>query len=195
MNKLKELSELFSNIPGISSKIAQRLAISIIEKPEIGLNLEKIVEISSDLEKDELTGLIIPKGTKANDNKEKDVLLILETNKEVLNVINKTNSNKSIFILDMANKRDFKNTESVLKRLFTILREYETREILFLLSPSVESELIMRVIKEEMVNEKLPIKPKLTRLSMGIPFGGSIEFSDERTMKAAIDNREELSKK
>ncbi len=52
----------------------------------------------------------------------------------------------------------------------------------------------MRVIKEEMVNESFLIKPKLTRIQMGIPFGGSIEFSDERTMKAAIENREEIIK-
>lgn len=195
MSKLKELSDLFSNIPGISSKIAQRLAISVVENPDIAKNLDNIVNISSELTKDELTGLIIPSNTKANEDKEKDVLLILETNKEVLSVINKTNSNKAIFILDMENKRDFKNTESVLKRLFDVLREYESKEILFLLSPSIESELIMRVIKEEIANEKLPIKPKLTRLSMGIPFGGSIEFSDERTMKAAIDNREVINKK
>lgn len=194
MSSLKELTALFVDIPGISTKMAQRLAIAVVEKPEIANNLENIVKLSESLVKDELTGLIIPKDTKANENKDKDVLLIIETNNEVLNVINKTNSTKSMFILDMSNKRDFKNTEKVLKRLFTVLREYETREILFLLAPSIESELIMRVIKEEIQNEKLPIKPKLTRIQMGIPFGGSIEFSDERTMRAAIDNKVEVDK-
>ncbi len=193
MNNLKELTNLFSEIPGISTKIAQRLSIAIVEKPEIAINLEKITNLSKNLIKDELTGLIIPANSKPNENKEKDVLLIIESNNEVLNILEKTRSNKSMFILDMVNKRDFKNTEKVLKRLFTVLENYETREILFLLSPSIESELIMRVIKEELENIKLPIKPKLTRLQMGIPFGGSIEFSDERTMKAAIENREDMN--
>lgn len=192
MSSLKELTALFADIPGISKKIAQRLAIAVIENKEISINLEKITDLSKSLVKDELTGLIIPKDSVANENKEKDVLLVVETNNEVLNVLDKTNSTKSMFILDMTNKRDFKNTEQVLKRLFAVLREYESKEILFLLVPSIESELIMRVIKEELENEKLPTKPKLTRIQMGIPFGGSIEFSDERTMKAAIEKREEI---
>lgn len=195
MSNLKELTSLFAEIPGISSKIAQRLAIAVIEKPEIANNLEKIVNLSESLIKDELTGLIIPKGSEANEGKEKDVLLVIESNNEVLNILNKTNSTKSMFILDMVNKRDFKNTEKALERLFAVLRKYESREVLFLLAPSIESELIMRVVKEELQNEKLPIRPKLTRLQMGIPFGGSIEFSDERTMKAAIENRKDMNHK
>lgn len=195
MNNLKEIMTLFSDIPGISTKMAQRLAIASIENPSIMNNLEKIVNIGETLIKDELTGLIVPKGTIANENKEKDVLLIIETNNEVINVLNKTNSTKSMFILNMKNKRDFKNTKDVLERLFSVLEKYETREIIFLLSPSIESELIMRVIKEELKNVKLPVKPKLTRLKMGIPFGGSIEFSDERTMMAAMENREEMEDK
>ncbi len=189
-NKLKQITELFKSMPGISTKISERLAIQTIEDPQLIEIMSQIIEKSHSLKKDELTGLIIPEGSIANENKEKDILLILETNKDVNNVLNKTHSTKSIFILDMKNKRDFKNTENLLKRLFNVISEYKPKEVLFLLTPSIESELIMRVVKEEIIKTDIEQKPELTRLSMGIPFGGSIEFSDERTIREAMNKRE-----
>ncbi|BDU67356.1 MAG: recombination protein RecR [Candidatus Tyloplasma litorale] len=191
-NKLRNITELLRDLPGISLKNAERLAIKLVEDKSLLDILNKLNQEINLLKKDELTGLIIEKDAIANENKDKDLLIILESNKDLNNVLLKTNTNKSFFILDMENKRDFQNMEKLLERLFKCIKEYNPKEVLFLLSPSIESELVMRVVKEEMPKnfnqEKLP---KLTRLSMGIPFGGSIEFSDERTIREAMKKREE----
>ncbi len=188
--KLDDITEFLRDLPGISLKQAERLAIQLIEKPELSNNLSNILDITKQLHKDELTGLIINKDEIANDNKEKDMLLVIESNRDVNNILKKTRTTKSMFVLGIENKRDFKSTQLILDRLFKIIKDYNTQEILFLLSPSIESELIMRVIKEEIVNQEFTTTPKLTRLSMGIPFGGSIEFSDERTIREAMSKRE-----
>ncbi len=190
-NKIREITEKLRDLPGISLKLAERLAISIAENPELGENIANIRELSKDLSKDPLTGLIIDKNEEPNANKDKDILLIVDSNRDVNNILEKTKTTKSIFIVGMENKRDFDSTQKILDRLFKVVEMYNTQEILFLLSPSIESELIMRVIKEEIVKTNLKTIPKLTRLSMGIPFGGSIEFSDERTIKEAMNKREE----
>ncbi len=191
MNNLKDITDLIRSLPGMSLKTSERLAINLIEnKHEHIPTLEKIVSLSQPLIKDELTGLIISKGEEANNNKEKDMLLVVESNKDIFNILEKTNLNKSIFILGIKNKRDFSNTKKVLDRLFEVIKSYNTKEVLFLLTPSIESELIMRVAKEELEKENIQEKPIITRLSMGIPFGGSIEFSDERTIKEAVSKRE-----
>lgn len=189
--KLNNITEFLRDLPGISLKQAERLAIQLIEKPELLDSLSNVINNAKDLHKDHDTGLIVNNDEIPNKNKDKDVLLIIESNRDVNNILKKTRTNKSIFVLGMNNKRDFKSTESVLDRLFKVVKEYNTKEILFLLSPSIESELIMRVIKEEIVKIELIEQPKLTRLSMGIPFGGSIEFSDERTIREAMEKREE----
>ncbi len=188
--KLDDITEYLRDLPGISLKQAERLAIQLVEKPELSNNLTNILDITKQLHKDELTGLIINKDEIANDNKEKDMLLVIESNRDVNNILKKTRTTKSMFVLGIENKRDFKSTQLILDRLFKIIKDYNTQEILFLLSPSIESELIMRVIKEEIVNQEFATTPKLTRLSMGIPFGGSIEFSDERTIREAMSKRE-----
>ncbi len=189
--KIDDITELLRGMPGISLKIAERLSISLIEDPELARDLNKAYELTKLMHKDERTGLIINQGEIPNENKEKDLLLIVETNRDINNILKKTRTTKALFVLDMNNRRDFKSTQVVLDRLFSVLKEYNSKEILFLLSPSIESELIMRVIKEELENVDLEVKPKLTRLSMGIPFGGSIEFSDERTIREAMEKREE----
>ncbi len=189
-NKLNDLTHLLRELPGISMKQAERIAVQFIEDPEHKINLLKIVEKIEQLSMDELTGLIVERGVEPNKNKDKEILLIAETNKDINNILKKLDTNKSMFVLNLANKRDFNSVQKVLDRLFKVIKIYNTKEVIFLLSPSIESELIMRVIKEEMENSNLETKPKLTRLSMGIPFGGSIEFSDERTIREAIEKRE-----
>lgn len=191
-NKLHEIIEILKSFPGISKKIAERLAIYMIEEKDISEELNKLIHLINVLKKDYLTGLIIQDGKNANENSEKDTLIVLESNRDVENVLNKTKTNKSLFVLDIQNKRNFKNIQNILDRLFTIINEYNTKEILFLLSPSIETELIIRVVKEELIKKGIKDKLKLTRLSMGIPFGGSIEFSDERTIIEAINKREEI---
>ncbi len=188
-NKINDIVELLRNLPGISLKIAERMAIQIIEKPELADIFVNIYNITKFLDKDDLTGLIVEKGMTPNDNKDKDILLVVDSNKDINNILKKTRTSKSIFVLGMENKRNFDIIKKVIDRLHKVVKEYQTKEILFLLTPSIESELIMRVVKEEMTNWEL--KPKLTRLSMGIPFGGSIEFSDERTIREAMKKREE----
>lgn len=188
--KLNAITEFLRDLPGISLKQAERLAIHIIENPDNQESLLGALNLSKEIHKDPLTGLIVDKDEIPNDRKEKDMLLIIESNRDVNNILKKTNTNKSIFVLGIENKRDFKHTQLVLDRLIEVIIKYNTKEILFLLSPSIESELMMRVIKEEFSNIDTTKDIKLTRLSMGIPFGGSIEFSDERTIREAISKRE-----
>lgn len=189
--KLDDIKEYLNQLPGVSAKLAERLSIYIVENPEFAENLDNIVKLTKDLTKDPLTGLIIKHGEVANANKDKDILLVIDSNRDVNNILKKTRTTKSLFILGMDNKRDFNTTQLVLDRLFEVVKLYNTKEILFLLTPSIESELIMRVVKEELSTLDMANKPKLTRLSMGIPFGGSIEFSDERTIREAMNKREE----
>ncbi len=191
MNRdLNDLIELLRDLPGISLKQAERIAIQLVENKDNINTLKKIISKIDVLKLDELTGLIIENDSKPNEGADKELLLIAESNRDVNNILKKTNTRNSIFVLNLENKRDFNSVQKVIDRLFKVISLYSTREVLFLLSPSIESELIMRVIKEEIEESNIQKKPKITRLSMGIPFGGSIEFSDERTIREAINKRE-----
>ena len=77
-----------------------------------------------------------------------------------------------------------------MKPLFVRLREKEIREVIFALNPSVEGEAttlyLSRLLK--------PIGIRLSQVAYGIPFGGTIEFTDRQTLGKALENRTEMSK-
>jgi recombination protein RecR len=187
--KLNLLIETIRNLPGISLKQAEKLAIDIIENRDNKDPIEEIIDFSKKLIVDKETKLITEIDIDPNLNKNKETLVILDSNKDVSNFVNKTNSNFSMFVLGFKNKTDYQNIELInelVNRLKRVSSQYKTKEILFFTSPSVESDIIIEVVKKEFETNK---EIKLTRLSMGIPFGGTIEYSDERTMKEAFKNR------
>jgi recombination protein RecR len=58
-------------------------------------------------------------------------------------------------------------------------------EIIIAVSPTLLSDLLFEVIKDEFKN----YTTKISRLGRGIPTGGEIEFADEETLKNALERR------
>lgn len=59
------------------------------------------------------------------------------------------------------------------------------QEVILALAPSVEGELTALAVKEAL--DDLPVK--VSRLSSGLPVGGSIGFADSATLKLALEGR------
>lgn len=80
--------------------------------------------------------------------------------------------------------------ELKMKELFVRLRDKEIKEIIFALNPSVEGEAtglyLSRLLK--------PVGIKISQVAYGIPFGGTIEFTDRHTLGKALENRTEMQK-
>lgn len=77
-----------------------------------------------------------------------------------------------------------------IKELLLRLKASDVSEIIFVLNPSVEGEAtgmyLSRLLK--------PIGIKVSQVAYGIPFGGTIEFTDRQTLGKALENRTEMHK-
>ena len=77
-----------------------------------------------------------------------------------------------------------------MRQLFVRLKAKEVAEVIFALNPSVEGEAttlyLSRLLK--------PVGIKLAQVAYGIPFGGTIEFTDRQTLGKALENRTEMPK-
>jgi recombination protein RecR len=77
-----------------------------------------------------------------------------------------------------------------MKELFTRLKGSEVGEVIFALNPSVEGEAttlyLSRLLK--------PVGIRVSQVAYGIPFGGTIEFTDRQTLGKALENRTEMRK-
>lgn len=75
-----------------------------------------------------------------------------------------------------------------MRQLFVRLKEKDIQEVIFALNPSVEGEAttlyLSRLLK--------PVGIKLSQVAYGIPFGGTIEFTDRQTLGKALENRTEM---
>ena len=62
------------------------------------------------------------------------------------------------------------------------------QEVLLALNPDIDGEVLARYLAR-VIN---PYGVKVTRLAHGLPVGGDIEYTDEITLKKAIEGRKEI---
>ena len=197
MNPLSKLIFELSKLPGIGEKSATRLAYYILNQdPGYAESLASaLVEAKAKLrycaecfnfsenEKCEI----------CTDEKRDHLQICVVERPSDVTPIEKTGTYRGLYHvlhgllspLDGIGPEDLK-----MKPLFVRLREKEIREVIFALNPSVEGEAttlyLSRLLK--------PIGIRLSQVAYGIPFGGTIEFTDRQTLGKALENRTEMSK-
>jgi len=81
------------------------------------------------------------------------------------------------------------NLEALLERL----RKVEVREVILATSPTVEGDAtaieIARLVEELAHAGELSATPKLTRIALGLPVGGDLDYADGLTLARALRGR------
>lgn len=197
MNPLSKLIFELSKLPGIGEKSATRLAYYILNQEEayseglaaalkdakaklryckecFNFSESETCEICADPKRDPLQICVVERPS--------DVTPVEKTGsyRGVYHVLHGLLSP-----LDGIGPEDLK-----MKELFLRLKDKEVREVIFVLNPSVEGEAtglyLSRLLK--------PTGIKITQVAYGIPFGGTIEFTDRQTLGKALENRTEMQK-
>lgn len=196
--QIRDLIEAFQRLPGIGERTAARLTFYLLHVPEgeiskLGnavLNLKKdiftcsvcknisdreICEICSDKSRDQTTICVVEQPL--------DVFSLEATGKykglyHVLHGVIDPLHNigpEELYINDL------------IGRIGEIGKIGEIKEIILALNPTMEGEATAMFIskKLKMKNEKC----KITRLGMGMPTGGDIQYADETTLARALEGR------
>ncbi len=71
------------------------------------------------------------------------------------------------------------------------LLKREASEIILALNPTMEGEATAMYLAKKLKIENL--KLKITRLGMGMPTGGDIQYADETTLSKALEGRRDYS--
>ncbi len=195
MNPLSKLIFELSKLPGIGEKTATRLAYYILNQDtsyseslsaalmEAKSKLKYCTECFnfSENEKCEIC---------ADDKRNHLQICVVERPSDVT-PIEKTGTYRGVYHvlhgllspLDGIGPEDLK-----MRALFVRLKEHEIAEVIFALNPSVEGEAttlyLSRLLK--------PVGIRLSQVAYGIPFGGTIEFTDRQTLGKALENRTEM---
>lgn len=192
---LAKLVEQFEKLPGIGRKTAQRLAFFVLSMSNteatdfaeaITNAKEKIryCKVCCDLTDSETCSIC------NNSKRDNSIVCVVEDPRDVV-AFEKMREFKGIYHvlhgaispLDGIGPEDLK-----IKELLSRMSDGNIKEVIMATNPNIEGEAtamyISRILK--------PLGIKVTRLALGIPVGGDLEYADEVTLMRAIEGRREI---
>jgi recombination protein RecR len=197
MNPLSKLIFELSKLPGIGEKSATRLAYYILNQDDVYAE-----DLAAAL-KDAKTKLrychecynfseFETCETCSDPKRDQGIICIVERPSDVI-PIERTGSYRGVFhvLHGLLSPMDGVGPEDIkMKELFTRLKVRDVKEVVFALNPSVEGEATALYLSRLL----RPIGVRVSQVAYGIPFGGTIEFTDRQTLGKALENRTELNK-
>jgi recombination protein RecR len=188
---LERMVEVFSRLPGIGPKSAQRIALYLLKEGRA--ECEELAKVVSDLAFKVKPCSVCFNLTEADPcayctdpARDRGLICVVEEPKDLL-VIERTGSYRgryhvlggSFSPLDGVGEAELKIKE-LLARLTP-----EVREVIVATNPTLEGEMtashLARLVKTRGV--------KASRIARGIPFGGALEFNDAVTVAKSVEGR------
>ncbi len=192
---VSRLIEHFKKLPGIGSKSAQRLAFFVLkmDAAEATQFAESIIEVKRSIRRcsvcNNLTD-IDPCQFCTAANRSDKLLCIVEESNNILPV-EKTHSFNGRYHVLMGSLSPLKGVtpdQLAITSLLQRLQSQTIEEVIVATNPNVEGETtalyLSRLIK--------PLGIRVTRLALGLPVGGDLEYADEVTMAKALEGRRDL---
>jgi recombination protein RecR len=194
---LARLIEELQRLPGIGSKTAQRLALHLLNRPahEVEALAQALLEA-----KQTVKHCSICFNWSAEDpceicrSPQRDRLLwCVVADVRDLIAVERTREFKGLYHVlgGLISPMNGIGAEQLrIRELVARVAWEKPQELIFALSPSVEGEVTMHVVKDYLK----PVAPNLrmTRLAFGLPMGSELEYADEVTLARALEARQEL---
>lgn len=193
---LDHVIQLFAEMPGIGRKTAQRLAYFVLNKEsayaeQLAQSLKELKDTLCwcnhcyNISNTEICSIC------RKDDRDRSVLCVVEDAVNVANV-ERSGSFKGYYhvlqgVLSPVN--DIGPGDLRLKELFQRLENEAIHEVILATNPTVEGEATAMYIAEALQEAHL----KISRIGVGIPIGGNLDYCDEITMTKALENRRFLN--
>ena len=181
IDKFDDLVECFEKLPGVGKKSAIRYAYFVsLSDSFLGLRLANSIENA-------VSGLQKCRGISENEiceicadeTRNGDILCVIESSKDML-VIEQTGSYEGrYFVLE-----DAKNID----KLTYAIERNGTKEIIFALTPNINSDALMFFLEDKLQNYRL----KFSKIAQGVPTGVSLENVDMLSIIKAIKGRMDI---
>src|SRR5688572_8717401 len=192
---VNRLVEQFKKLPGIGTKSAQRLAFFILKMDSAAATefAESILEVKRSIRRcsvcNNLTD-IDPCQFCTHPSRSDRVMCVVEESNNILPV-EKTHDFKGRYHVLMGSISPLRGVTPEHLGIPSLLQRLQNgtiQEVIVATNPNVEGETtalyLSRLIK--------PLGIRVTRLALGLPVGGDLEYADEVTMAKALEGRREL---
>jgi recombination protein RecR len=191
---LERLVEVFSHLPGVGEKSAQRIALYLLEtgKQDVGALVSALQELQNRVGHcsicynfTEEDPCLFCRDTR----RDRSIICVVEEPKDIL-TIEKSGGYQGLYHvlggvlspLEGIGEEQL-HIQSLLDRI-----DESVGEVILATNPTMEGEMTASHL-----NQLLTEKPvRVTRIARGIPFGGALEYNDMVTVAKALEGRGEL---
>ena len=192
---VEELIAELRKLPGIGSKSAQRLAFHIVRvsSSEARGLAESILNVTDSIGYCSFCYNITdvdPCFYCTDPLRDRGLICVLEEPHNVI-AVEKTREYRGLYhvLLGVLSPLNGIGPDQLkIKALLERLKDGQVEEVIVATNPSVEGEAtalyLSKLIK--------PLQVRVTRIAMGVPVGGDLEYADEMTMARALEGRRDL---
>jgi len=192
---LSRLIEELQRLPGIGPKTAQRLAFYLLKVPreEATVLAYTILEM-----KDRIRVCSICFNIGEEDNceicrdgtRDETLLCVVEEPNDLL-AIERTGEYKGYYhvLQGSLSPLEGRGPDDIrVRELIDRLKDGQVREVIIATNPNVEGEATALYLGKLLK----PIGVRITRIAMGLPMGGDLEYADEVTLSRALEGRRDF---
>lgn len=192
---IENLIECFSKLPGIGSKTAERLALSVLNLDDevVTLFSKSLEDVKTKIKRcktcnnltDEDLCLICK-----DENRNKEVLCVLEDAKNIV-LFEKIGIFNGYYhvINGLISPLDGVNPEDLdLDKLIDRIKKEKIKEVVIAVKPSIEGETTALYISKRLKNTNVVV----SKIAYGVPLGTDIDYVDSLTLELALENRKKI---
>lgn len=192
---VEHLLRLLRRLPGIGTKSGQRIIAYLLRMDEkyaaelaesIGELREKVFHCSTCFNITDEDPCRICRDVK----RDRSVICVVENPYEIIPILKSGYYNGLLHVLlgRLSPIDGIGPAELKIKELLERVKSDELKEVIIATNPTVEGESTAHYLAELIK----PLGIKVTRIGMGVPVGGDIEYTDGNTMAKAIGGRREI---
>lgn len=199
--RLTRLLALFSRLPGVGEKTAQRFVLYLVaQDSDLSRRLaEELVSLATYLKPCERCGNIAEVGEPAtpvrcaicrDEKRDARVLCVVARIQDLFAIERSGAMRGRYFVLGklISPLEGIGPSDLPIETLKRRLDEEPIEELVVATPPSVDGEATALFLARELSGRKL----RVSRIASGVPHGGDLEFADQITLGRAIEGRKEL---
>jgi len=194
-NLLNDLVAELTQLPGVGTKTAQRLAFHILKTDveKVRRLVDAIVRAKRDLQTCNICGYFSEEETCSicqDEKRNKSIVCVVQESSDVITLERIQEYKGTYHVLNgVISPIDGIGPDDInIAGLLDRIREEEIQEVIVATNPNVSGEATALYISKLLK----PLGIKVSRLAYGLPAGGSLDYADDITLTRALEGRSEI---
>jgi recombination protein RecR len=195
--QIQDLIASFEQLPGIGSKTAERLVFYLLRVPDSQLTAfsAAIAGLKKDLflcDQCKNISAQNPCGLCADNSRDARTICVVETPLDVFSLEKSGQYRGQYHVLHgvIDPLHNIGPEELYIDSLLERIKNWPAGEIILALNPTMEGEATAMYLAKKIKIQNSKIK--ITRLGVGLPIGGDVQYADETTLARAMEGRREF---